>query len=304
MIVLTVTLYVLPTHCSTLRSALYYLMEWVMFYLKCFEERRIEEGDDFDFTLIDHSVFYSVMQSVAYVMCFKGGRIADSEEGVKFMQQWTWETVIKHELDPLSNCLGTVAREFLQKTLDLSLLSEEVVDVELYRLNNPSFGSGLKRYVSNDSNQNASADLSTGGMGKGDNPLDSFFPFDPYLLYKSSNYIEKLYQTWNGTSGVSEFDDEWEEKESMELNYKVSPLIGSLVGSVTMSMSEEGSLPSIGMGTSTSDDFHQVVYGAAGLSNRRMSSASSSLEGLSEDSSMSNLLKFKRSSEECESGSW
>lgn len=35
-------------------------------------------------------------------------------------------------------------------------------------------------------------------MGRGSNPLKSFFPFDPLLLRQSHEYIEPLYQYWQG----------------------------------------------------------------------------------------------------------
>ncbi|XP_010794983.1 RNA polymerase I-specific transcription initiation factor RRN3-like [Notothenia coriiceps] len=40
---------------------------------------------------------------------------------------------------------------------------------------------------------------SAGGdsVGTNTNPLDSFFPFDPYLLHRSSQLIEPLYQVWD-----------------------------------------------------------------------------------------------------------
>lgn len=34
-------------------------------------------------------------------------------------------------------------------------------------------------------------------IGSGYNPLDSFFPFDPYLLQESSKYISPLYINWS-----------------------------------------------------------------------------------------------------------
>lgn len=34
-------------------------------------------------------------------------------------------------------------------------------------------------------------------IGSGHNPLDSFFPFDPYLLQDSSKYISPLYINWS-----------------------------------------------------------------------------------------------------------
>ncbi|CAN0477912.1 unnamed protein product, partial [Laminaria digitata] len=35
-----------------------------------------------------------------------------------------------------------------------------------------------------------------GGLGRGSNPLDSFFPFDPYLLRRSHAYVDTIYNTW------------------------------------------------------------------------------------------------------------
>ena len=43
-----------------------------------------------------------------------------------------------------------------------------------------------------------------GGIGRGTNPLDSFFPFDPYLLRRSHGFIEPFYNHWAG--GASEED--------------------------------------------------------------------------------------------------
>lgn len=34
-------------------------------------------------------------------------------------------------------------------------------------------------------------------IGSGYNPLDSFFPFDPYLLRESSKFITPLYVNWS-----------------------------------------------------------------------------------------------------------
>jgi len=39
-----------------------------------------------------------------------------------------------------------------------------------------------------------------GGLGKGSNPLDSFFPFDPYLLRRSYPLIGKWYLSWEGSA--------------------------------------------------------------------------------------------------------
>ena len=41
-------------------------------------------------------------------------------------------------------------------------------------------------------------------IGSGYNPLDSFFPFDPYLLRESSKFIAPLYVNWSDVvDGIS-----------------------------------------------------------------------------------------------------
>ena len=40
-------------------------------------------------------------------------------------------------------------------------------------------------------------DGGVGGLGKGSNPLDSYFPFDPYLLKCSHKYVESYYRNWD-----------------------------------------------------------------------------------------------------------
>jgi RNA polymerase I-specific transcription initiation factor RRN3 len=39
-------------------------------------------------------------------------------------------------------------------------------------------------------------DGGVGGLGKGSNPLDSYFPFDPYLLQESYPFVHPYYRNW------------------------------------------------------------------------------------------------------------
>ena len=48
--------------------------------------------------------------------------------------------------------------------------------------------------------------------------LDSFFPFDPYLLKKSSKFITPIYQEWSGLEGEDHHGDkdDNDNKENLE----------------------------------------------------------------------------------------
>ncbi len=90
--------------------------------------------------------------------------------------------------------------------------------------------------------------------GKGasrDNPLDSFFPFDPYLLRRSSRFINNIYVRWT-LKGVqsSEVDEEEWSEEGRRMSSE-SPGVASLVGSLTAMSLTPLSL--------SLDDFHQSV---------------------------------------------
>ena len=68
-------------------------------------------------------------------------------------------------------------------------------------------------------------------IGSGYNPLDSFFPFDPYLLQESSRFIAPIYVTW---SAVVEEEESEEELSSDSLS-------DSLLSSLSMSIDSHAS---------------------------------------------------------------
>lgn len=55
-----------------------------------------------------------------------------------------------------------------------------------------------------------------GGLGSGSNPLDSYFPFDPYLLRRSFRFVAELYNEWEAIEEEEEDDDETSSEEGEE----------------------------------------------------------------------------------------
>lgn len=72
-------------------------------------------------------------------------------------------------------------------------------------------------------------------IGSGYNPLDSFFPFDPYLLQASSKYITPLYVNWSDVVEDEEESEEEDEEDSDELELSDS------LSSLSMSIESHGS---------------------------------------------------------------
>lgn len=46
------------------------------------------------------------------------------------------------------------------------------------------------------------------GRGREDEMLDSYFPFDPFLLKKSRKWIDECYVVWTPVPGLEEEDDD------------------------------------------------------------------------------------------------
>jgi RNA polymerase I-specific transcription initiation factor RRN3 len=75
----------------------------------------------------------------------------------------------------------------------------------------PGFGSRVARRRLPDYKQFEN-NMEAGGIGKGSNPLDSFFPFDPYLLRRSFKFVENSYLSWEMVS--SDIDREFDTYDS------------------------------------------------------------------------------------------
>lgn len=126
-----------------------------------------------------------------------------------------WAGICFHALQPLRFCLESVRYEFLHlarlygpvdtKALDLLVLQKASVD------NSPTSSSLKKRKLRTSVALSTPATLEkvrmsggVGGLGEGTNPLDSFFPFDPYLLRRSYAFIEPFYVHWSGPTVAAE----------------------------------------------------------------------------------------------------
>ena len=104
-----------------------------------------------------------------------------------------------------------------------------------------SFGGASKRLE----RKRGRKDEGTGGMGKGRNPLDSFFPFDPFLLRRSHRFVEDAYTFWDMTDDEDDEDAEAdgdEDAEGAEEGMRAPEHIKSLRSSLSsMRMSHERS---------------------------------------------------------------
>ncbi|GMH99896.1 hypothetical protein TrVE_jg6091 [Triparma verrucosa] len=163
----------------------------------------------------DHTVFYNVCQSIFYLMCFRGPSILSSSPST--LSPPRWKKLCTHRFKPLKHCLESVRREFISISLTHSLLTpEDVITIENgLRSDNFSSNSSSRSRPASPIQTLATLEAArrkggVGGLGKGSNPLDSFFPFDPFLLRRCYVYVEGFYRMWDGNLGVEtmESDDD------------------------------------------------------------------------------------------------
>ena len=149
-----------------------------------------------------------------------------------------WKFLCGHAMQPLKYCLESVRVEFLHLAGDLHMFldrtatgdedneakqEEEKFLQNLWHTttkkqsrrtphgpkNRPAFTPARRRstIISTSAMQEKKRmDGGVGGLGRGSNPLDSFFPFDPYLLEKSFNHVQPYYRNWEDCILVIEED--------------------------------------------------------------------------------------------------
>jgi len=210
------------------------LLQWANLYIAQFghssSSRTVAGGN----MCATHALFYTVCQAAFYIMCFRGAdaflhydntmsKLArqhideeahdsndrssvDVDTNIVDIGPQRWLQVCSHpQLQPLKFCLESVRREFLHVAKVLQLLPSEFVRVSLLQ-ENLKAQQHLPRARRTSSSIQTAATLEmkrksggVGGLGQGSNPLDSFFPFDPYLLCKSHMFVEPFYKSWVGS---------------------------------------------------------------------------------------------------------
>lgn len=228
-------------------------------------------------------LFYSFCQSAFYIMCFHGATLTHHARD----HARDWERVLRSRLNPLRHSLETVRREFAR--LCCAVLFDGIFPADLLgMLHKVGYEEEAEAPVETvtsivvgasvgASAPTPSRSTMAGGLGSGSNPLDSFFPFDPYLLRRSHAHVSSMYNYWhggvqreerdgrerqNGGGEVSSSDDSDSEEEDDEAEEEANHVENR--EDMAESMKLANSLLSEAMsftpkGSSSLDDFHQAV---------------------------------------------
>uniref|UniRef100_A0A182NBD8 RNA polymerase I-specific transcription initiation factor RRN3 n=1 Tax=Anopheles dirus TaxID=7168 RepID=A0A182NBD8_9DIPT len=152
---------------SYLKSMLVEMSHWVHNYIQRCDSMHYNQS------LKAHLVFYSVCQAIFYVVAFRSNHLTTSAKNLTFLQSLQLSSIVTCQLNPLRVCLPTVATAFAGIT-------------RAYQL----------AYCHTILERNARRKLATVYKNSTQLPedcLDTFFPFDPYMLKKSGKRIEPFY---------------------------------------------------------------------------------------------------------------
>lgn len=163
---------------STVRACLDLLIPWIHRYI----DSQDSSGKQACVDIGLHGPFYSACQAVFYTLIFRHRAMLEGnmKKGLEYLQSLNLERVVYCQLNPLKVCLPAVTSMFAAVTRKYQV----VLCYTIIERNNRQLLPVVRS--------------STGGecVTTNTNPLDSFFPFDPYLLKRSGQLIEPLYQVW------------------------------------------------------------------------------------------------------------
>ncbi|XP_017085375.2 RNA polymerase I-specific transcription initiation factor RRN3, partial [Drosophila eugracilis] len=154
----------------------------IIFYLKKMSEWAhvyIDDSDQYNHTssLKTNLVFYSVCQAVFYLIAFRSKDLTATSKGLHFLQSLQLSRLAMCHLNPLRYCISPVASAFAVVTRTYQLAyCHTVLDRNSRRKLATVYGHD--KFMPEDT-------------------LESFFPFDPYLLKLSNQYIETNYKVYH-----------------------------------------------------------------------------------------------------------
>ena len=175
-----------------------------------------------------YSSFYSLVQAVLYIFCFRWRDLEivtddDSEDEdmpAMYGEERRWKSGVKEvlslnifsKLNPLKVCSPAIVSEFARVANHLGVIYVFHILETNKRIRLPQFSG-----AAHSGNPYSHLERETALSGRRDEShqhLDEYFPFDPYHLPKSKRWIEGDYREWTGIPGLD--DDVAVESESDE----------------------------------------------------------------------------------------
>ena len=173
-----------------------------------------------------YSSFYSLVQALMYIFCFRWRDLEysssedfdEDEDPPSYGDEHQWKSGVKEmlsqnifsKLNPLKVCSPAIVNEFARVANHLGIvyvfhLLETNKRIQLTQYAGPTAYGNSHGHVERETALSARKDDSH-------QHLDEYFPFDPYHLPLSRRWIEGDYREWSGIPGLD--DDQGSESSS------------------------------------------------------------------------------------------
>lgn len=175
-------------------------MQLIVTWLHAYIEKATHAKNYANFDV--HRTFYALCQTLFYVVIFRHRQLfAQNGEILDLVKSWKLNEIVGSKLNPLKYCLPSVRKKFSRVTyVNQVAYCYSIIDAN----NRTSLPTTTESAMSkrmffnnfqahNKKKADPSIDKKT-TLTFNENPLDSFFPFDPYLLKRSKPFIDNFYQ--------------------------------------------------------------------------------------------------------------
>ncbi len=147
-----------------------------------------------------HKIFYAITQCIFYVLCYKIEKLMSHPR----IREYTRERVLKMMDEVVKSSYNPF------KVIPIDIVEEVTKLLKHYKL--CDFGDVIKRnttiYLAERNPFGQKNQLGTSSSGLA---VDEFFPFDPYLLSRSKEFLNPIYQSYKQI-----YEDEDEEEEGVQ----------------------------------------------------------------------------------------
>ncbi|KAF6029676.1 RRN3 [Bugula neritina] len=187
--------------------------EWIHRYISTASHNSMHND------IAHHGTFYSVVQAVFYILAFRQKEFLEMGKANAFFLSLNLQTIVTCRLNPLRVCQPVITRTFASFVRKHQLAFCDAIIERNNRLTVP-----IAEEVS------------------GPPHLESYFPFDPYLLIRSSVKVADLYRVFDGTAIIDielnkeqDEDDFVQEDNSMVVDndFGKSPAEAAFLGSIS-----------------------------------------------------------------------
>ncbi|XP_015595877.1 RNA polymerase I-specific transcription initiation factor RRN3 [Cephus cinctus] len=172
-----------------LKTMLFEMSSWIHSYISSQDSLECANSD-----VRVHTVFYSVCQSLFYLIAFRHKDLVETKKNLMFLQGLNLTKIVTCRLNPLRVCQPAVIQNFAAITRTYQIAYCYAVIEHNSRSNLPVL-------------ENSSRLITW---------LDTFFPFDPYVLVRSGARINPIYIHYQASSEANSLKESNKSEENDE----------------------------------------------------------------------------------------